>query len=74
MRHKIINLVHPDVAETPYGWAFENFYDAREHLKALSNKTGDNKATSKPNASTICELEKMCTRCAQGGLGLELSC
>jgi hypothetical protein len=33
-----------------------------------------NKATLKPNASTIQELEKMCTRCAQGGLGLELSC
>jgi hypothetical protein len=43
-RHKIINLVHPDDAETPYGWAFENFYDAREHLKALSNKTGDTTA------------------------------
>ncbi len=40
-RHKIINLIHPDAAETPYGWAFANFYDAREHLKALSNKTGD---------------------------------
>ncbi len=38
-RHKIINLVQPDAAETPYGWAFENLYDAREHLKALSNKT-----------------------------------
>jgi hypothetical protein len=40
-RDKIINLVHPDAAETPYGWAFENFYEAREHLKALSNKMGD---------------------------------
>ncbi len=39
-RHKIINLVHPGAAESPYGWAFENFYDAREHLKDLSNKTG----------------------------------
>ncbi len=43
-RHKIINLIHPDAAETPYGWASENFYDAREHLKALSNKTGDTTA------------------------------
>ncbi len=43
-RHKIINLVHPDAAETPYGWAFENFYDAREHIKALGNKTGDTTA------------------------------
>ncbi len=40
-RHKIINLVHPDAAETPYRWAFKNFYDAREHIKALGNKTGD---------------------------------
>jgi hypothetical protein len=37
-RHKIINLVHPDAAETLYGWAFKNFYDAREDLKTLSNK------------------------------------
>ncbi len=40
-RHKIINLIHPDAAETPYWWAFKNFYDAREHIKALGNKTGD---------------------------------
>jgi hypothetical protein len=43
-RHKIINLVDPDAAETPYGWAFKNFYDAREHIKALDNKTGDTTA------------------------------
>ena len=43
-RHKIINLVHPDAAEKPYGWAFKNFYDAREHIKALGNKTGDTTA------------------------------
>jgi hypothetical protein len=43
-RHKIINLVHPDAAETPYGWAFKNFYDARKHIKALGNKTGDTTA------------------------------
>ncbi len=43
-RQKIINLVHPDAAETPYGWAFVNFYDAREHIKALGNKTGDTTA------------------------------
>jgi hypothetical protein len=42
--HNIINLVHPDAAETPYRWAFENFYDTREHLKALSNKMGDTTA------------------------------
>ncbi len=43
-RHKIINLVHPDAAETPYGWAFKNFYDDREHIKALGNKTVDTTA------------------------------
>jgi hypothetical protein len=43
-RHKKINLVHPDAAETPYGWAFKNFYDAREHIKALVNKTGNTTA------------------------------
>ncbi len=43
-RHKIINLVHPDAAETPYGWAFENFYDAKEHIKAMGNKTRDTTA------------------------------
>ena len=43
-RHKIINLVYPYAAETPYKWVFENFYDARKHLKALSNKTGDSTA------------------------------
>jgi hypothetical protein len=41
-RHKLI--VHPDAAETPYGWAFKNFYDAREHIKALGNKTRDTTA------------------------------
>jgi hypothetical protein len=30
-KHEIINLIHPDAAETPYGWAFENFYDDKEH-------------------------------------------
>ncbi len=43
-RHKIINLVHSDAAETPYGWAFKNFYDAREHIKALGKKTWDTTA------------------------------
>jgi hypothetical protein len=43
-RHKIINLVNPDAAETPYRWAFKNFYDTREHIKALGNKTGDTTA------------------------------
>ncbi len=43
-RHKIINLIHPDAAETPCGWAFEDFYDAREHIKAMGNKTRDTSA------------------------------
>jgi hypothetical protein len=43
-RHIIINLVHPDAAETLPGWAFKIFYDAREHIKALGNKTGDTTA------------------------------
>jgi hypothetical protein len=32
-----INLLHPD-GKTPYGWAFEIFYDAKEKLKNLSNR------------------------------------
>jgi hypothetical protein len=40
-RHKIIIPIHPDAAERLYGWTFENFFDAREHFKALNNKTGD---------------------------------
>ena len=43
-RHKIINLLHPDAAETPYGWANKIFYDAKEHIKALGNKMGDTTA------------------------------
>jgi len=35
---KIVNLVHP--SGTCYGWAFHNFYDAKEELKRLSNKLG----------------------------------
>lgn len=34
--HKIVNLMFPDM--TPFGWSFENFYDAREFLKNLANK------------------------------------
>ena len=39
-RHKpkIVNLMHPD--GTCYGWAFHNFYDAKEELKSLSNRYG----------------------------------
>jgi hypothetical protein len=39
-RHKpkIVNLKHPN--GTSYGWAFHNFYDAKEELKSLSNRDG----------------------------------
>lgn len=35
---KIVNLIHP--SGTCYGWAFYNFYDAKEELKSLSNRLG----------------------------------
>jgi hypothetical protein len=35
---KIDNLMHPN--GTCYGWAFHNFYDAKEELKRISNKLG----------------------------------
>jgi hypothetical protein len=35
---KIVNLMYPD--GTCYGWAFHNFYDAKEELKSLSNRDG----------------------------------
>ena len=35
---KIVNLIHP--SGTCYGWAFYNFYDAKEELKSLSNRDG----------------------------------
>ena len=35
---KIVNLIHPN--GTCYGWAFYNFYAAKEELKRLSNKLG----------------------------------
>ena len=37
--HNIIPLHHPD--KTPFGWAFDLFYDAKEFLKNLCNKKGD---------------------------------
>ncbi len=33
-----INLMHP--SGTCYGWAFHNFYAAKEELKSLSNRLG----------------------------------
>ncbi len=34
--HNIIPLVNND--GTPYGWAFENFYNAKDFVKDLSNR------------------------------------
>jgi len=35
---KIVNLIHPN--GTCYGWAFYNFYAAKEELKSLSYRLG----------------------------------
>ena len=37
--HSIIPLQCPD--KTPYGWAFEHFYDAKEFLKDLCNRRNE---------------------------------
>ena len=37
--HNIIPLHYPD--KTPYGWAFEHFYDAKEFLKDLCNRRNE---------------------------------
>jgi hypothetical protein len=39
--HKIINVTYPDNA--PFGWAFDNFYDAKDFVKHLPNR--DDKVT-----------------------------
>jgi hypothetical protein len=36
--HKIINVTYPD--STPFGLAFDNFYDAKDFVKHLSNRDG----------------------------------
>jgi hypothetical protein len=36
--HKIINVTYPD--NTLFGWAFDNFYDAKDFVKHLSNRDG----------------------------------
>jgi hypothetical protein len=38
MGHKIINVTYPD--NTPFGWAFDNFYDAKDFIKHLYNRDG----------------------------------
>jgi hypothetical protein len=37
--NKIINVIHPD--NTPFGWAFDNFYDDKDFVKYLSNRDGE---------------------------------
>jgi hypothetical protein len=36
--HKIISVTYPD--KTPFGWAFDNFYVAKDFVKHLSNRNG----------------------------------
>ncbi len=36
--HKIINVTYPD--NTLFGWAFNNFYNAKDFVKHLSNRDG----------------------------------
>ncbi len=36
--HKIINVTYP--VNTPFGWAIDNFYDAKDFVKHLSNRDG----------------------------------
>jgi hypothetical protein len=37
--HKIINVTYPD--NTLFGWAFDNFYDAKDFIKHSSNRDGE---------------------------------
>jgi hypothetical protein len=37
--HKIINVTYPD--NTPFGWAFDNFYDAKNFVKYLFDRDGE---------------------------------
>jgi hypothetical protein len=37
--HKINNVTYPD--NTPFSWAFDNFYDAKNFVKHLSNRDGE---------------------------------
>jgi hypothetical protein len=38
MGHKFINVTYPD--KTLFGWAFDNFYDAKDFVKHVSNMDG----------------------------------
>ncbi len=37
--HKIINVTYPH--KTPFGWEFDNFYDAKDFVKHSSNRNGE---------------------------------
>ncbi len=37
--YKIINVKYPD--NTLFGWAFDNFYDARDFVNHISNRDGE---------------------------------
>lgn len=43
-KSKIILLVGQDDQNTPWGYAFDNFYNGRNIIKALSNKVGETTA------------------------------
>jgi hypothetical protein len=45
--HKIINVTYPD--KTLFGWAYDNFYDAKDFVKHLSNRDG--------KVTTFCYIE-----------------
>jgi hypothetical protein len=66
-RHKIINLIHPDAAETPYGWANKIFYDAKEHIKALGNKMGDTTAIRGEEFKPFDKLTMRCIKTSKLG-------
>ncbi len=36
--HKIVSVTYPD--NTPFSWAFDNIYDAKDFVKHLSNRDG----------------------------------
>jgi hypothetical protein len=36
--HKTINVTYPD--NTPFDWAFDNFYDAKDFVRHLTNRDG----------------------------------
>jgi hypothetical protein len=51
---QIFNLMHP--SGTCYGWAFYNFYHAKEYLKGLSNRLGMTTVTGGIEFRPFCNL------------------